>query len=276
MRKIIFICSLLLFSTLCNADIIYLKDGQIFRGDIVSQDDNSIVIETYNGGEEAIGRQYVDKIMISDTYRSHRRKMRKGYVSDGRWSNDEWIFNLGFDFNGKHETSNSNLFVAGTGNSSVDGTQDVNAGTSFGCEYVSFLTKNTGIGGGLDIQSYRGLTNVPGYFSFFPLYGLIKLRTTPSAMNSYLYLTGQLGYNFFSGDLDYAGRHGSLNGGLYLGLGAGIAFNRLHIELLYTENRGSVTDSGYLFDSSTGLYNYFRESGDIKYSKLGLNIGFVF
>jgi hypothetical protein len=246
------------------ADTVYLKDGQVFNGDIISHDDQSVVIDTYGGDEEVIGRQFVDKIVWAGSYRSYRRKMRMGYMRGDEWINDEWIFKVGIDFNGTHEVTNGNP-------SSINGTQDVNSGMSFSGEYVTYDSKNLGFGGGLTIQSARGLAGTTGSFDFLPIYALVKLRTTPTARNSYKYLEAQLGYNFFGGDRDYAGDNGTLDGGVYYGVGAGIAFNRLQFELLYTVDHGTASDSGYDFNN-----NFFSQSGDITYSKLGFSIGFQY
>jgi len=277
MKKLFLFCVLFSLCRVCLADTIYLNDGQVFRGEIISQDEGSIVVQTYDGDEETIDRRYVARVVMNDNYRAYRRRMRTGYESEGQWISDEWIFKLGVDFNGKHETSNSNLFIQGSGNSSLDGTSDTSSGMSFGGEYVTYVTKRVGLGGGITFQSARGLSDVSGNFSFTPLYGLIKLRTDTGRNNSYEYLIGQLGYNFFSGDQDYRGMGGVLDGGLYFGVGAGVAINRVQIELLYTEDRGTARDSGYLFDTATNQNDiYFNESGNIKYSKLGINVGFLF
>ena len=197
-------------------------------------------------------------------------------MSGGQWFSDEWIFQIGVDFDGTHEVSNGSLSVAGWPTQSTNSSQHVNSGMSIGWQYVSYLDKNFGIGGGVDIQSLRSLSDGSGSFGFTPIYGLIKARTNPGKRNSFEYLIGEIGYNFLDGDVNYAGRNGSLDGGLYFGVGAGVSINRVKVELLYTEDRGKVSDSGYMFNSATNTYNYFTESGDIKYSKLGLNIGFIF
>lgn len=270
------IFAICLAGSLCWADTVYLNDGQVFRGQILSQEKGSLTIEAENGGREVIEMQYIRNIVRDEDYRLSRMPMRLVYEKEPHWNVDEWIFKLGADLDGKHETSNSNIFIAGSGNTSVNGTQDVGSGMSFDTEYVAYISQNLGFGGGLTIQTDRGLSGVPGNFSFMPLYAIAKLRTKPSDNNYYNYLIGQFGYNFFSGDMDYAGKGSTLGGGLYFGLGAGISVNRIQIELLYTEDRGSISDSGYIYDDSTGNYNYFTKSGNIKYAKLGINVGFLF
>jgi hypothetical protein len=260
----------------CLADTIYLNDGQVFVGDVIYQDQSTVTVESYNGDRENIDMRYVRSIARGDNYQAYRRKMRQGFERNGRWTGDELIFKLGVDFDGRHETSNSSLFIEGSGASSVDGTQNVNSGLLFGGEYVYYVTRNLGLGGGVVIGSVRGLSGVAGNFSFMPIYGLFKARLTPGRNNLYEYFIGQVGYNLFSGDHDYRGAGGSLDGGLYVGAGIGIAIGRIEIEALYSENRGKAKNSGFLTDPVTGAQLRFNESGDIKYSKMALNVGFIF
>jgi hypothetical protein len=278
MRKVIVVCAILLMlDQLGMADAIYLKDGQVFRGGIVSQNDQSVVIEVYGGNKETIYKQYIDRIIMGDENSDQNwRPRRRWYTGRERDGSDELIFKIGFDFNGKQTTSNNKLFIDGTGNPLASGNQDVDPGTSFTGEYVSYVSKNIGLGGGLTLQSPRGLSNMPGTFSFAPLYALVKVRTTPGKRNFYEYLTGQVGYNFFGGDTSYLGRNSTFDGGLYCGVGAGVVINRIQLELLYTQTQGRANDWGYLYNSGSQTYAYFNESGDITYSKLGLNIGFIF
>lgn len=276
MKKTLLVCAVSLLSSICMADTVYLNDGQVIRGEIISQDEQFIVVESNNGNQETISTHYVQRIVKDGNYRGYRRRRGETYDNYGPGNAEEWIFNLGVDFDGKHETTNGRLSVAGSADSSINGTQNVNSGLTFGGEYVSYVSNNVGLGGGMTIQSDRGLQDVTGNFSFVPLYGLVKVRTEPGRMNFYKYLVGQLGYNFFDGDIAYRGRNGTLDGGLYFGIGAGVVINRTQIELLYTEDRGRAKDSGYLYDSTANQYNYFSESGDVRYSKLGLSIGFIF
>jgi len=269
--------ALLIAAPLCMADTILLNDGQVLRGNIVSENADSVIIQTYRGNEETIGRNFIKGTARDENYNSYGRMTRRGIADGGQWNDDEWIFTFSVDFDGTHETSNGTLSVSGQPNKSINGSQHVDSGVTMGLQYVSYLDKHWGIGGGLDMQSLRSLSGGTGSFGFMPMYAIVKLRTTPGKNNTFEYLTGNLGYNFFSGDDNYAGSNGTLGGGLYWGVGAGINVRRIKIELLYTEDNGKAEDSGYQYDSATGRYDtYFSESGDIKYSKLGLNIGFSF
>jgi hypothetical protein len=274
MWKTIFAAVLLLLSSVAMADTIYLHDGQAFAGKIVAQNEDSIIIETYDGRSETIGRRFIERIERDGNRRTAKRRGYR-YSGSDEVGRNEWIFKLGLDFLGTHETSNSNLFIEGSGNGTIDGTQKTGAGLSFGSEYVGYVTDNLGLGGGLTLQSLRGLADGSGNFNFFPLYGMVKLRTTPARGNVYEYIVGQLGYNFFGGDYSYRGG-GTLDGGLYYGVGAGIMVHRIQLELLYSVDHGSAGNSGYIYDDQNQAYDYFKESGDITYSKIGLNIGFLF
>ena len=76
------------------------------------------------------------------------------------------------------------------------------------------------------------------------------------------YFIGQLGYNFFDGDDDYAGPI-ELDGGLYWGLGGGVIINKhFLIEVLYSVNNGT----GKLY----GI------EGDVEYSKVTIKLGYNF
>lgn len=273
MKKIFVVCTVSLLSSICMADMVFLNDGQVISGQIVSQGSDFVVIDAYNGNQETISTQYIKRI-VKENERAYKPRVR--YIYDAQPRDDEWIFKIGIDFNGRHDVSNSKLSVQGSPDSAFNNSQNVNSGISWGAEYVSYLSKRVGLGGGLVLQSTRGLSGNSGNFDFAPLYALVKVRTNPSEKNTYEYLIGQVGYNLFEGDANYAGDNASFNGGLYWGVGAGIVVNRIQIELLYTENRGSAQDSGYQYDPTTTNLNYYSESGDVTYSKVGLSIGFLF
>jgi hypothetical protein len=265
---------LLLAATACLADTVYLNDGQVFHGTITRETNDHIVIRTDDGYRERIPRYYVREV-TRDGGVAYAPVRRWQYAPD-YWRDHELLFKLGIDFNGRHTTSHSNLFIEGEGNESVDGSYNTGSGLSFGGEYVQYISPHLGLGGGLTFQSARSLADVPGMFSFLPLYGTVKLRTNPGKGYSYSYLTGQVGYNLFDGDRLYRGGGGELTGGLYWGLGAGVVVRRLQFELLYTVSNGHAKDAGYLYDDQTDSYDYFQQTGDITYSKLGFNVGIKF
>ena len=157
---------------------------------------------------------------------------------------------VGIDFAGDHEVS-----VLG-----FTGSEDVDTGVSLSAEFFSKINNNFEIGGGITFQIPRSQKDFQGDFYFIPLYGAIRVRAETEKVDPYF--IGQLGYNFFDGDNDYAGVI-DLEGGLYYGLGGGIIINKhFLIELLYSVNNGSGQAFGI--------------SGDVEYSKVTLNFGYNF
>lgn len=157
---------------------------------------------------------------------------------------------IGVDMSGKHEVSSEGLSA----------TENVEMGFSLSGEYVSAINETLELGVGITYQIPRSQEDFKGDFNFIPIYGLVKIRPTTNDMSPYL--IGQLGYNLFDGDSDYKGL-GSLSGGIYYGIGAGLIFQKgVQVELLYSVNNGSYEVLGYNFD--------------IKYSKIGLSLGYNF
>jgi hypothetical protein len=95
-------------------------------------------------------------------------------------------------------------------------------------------------------------------------------------MNYYKYLTAHLGGNSFSADNNFAGNNASFGGGLYWAAGGGMVFNFLQVELLYTVNYGSISQSGYIYNNATGNDDPFSNSADVRYSTVNLSFGIVF
>ncbi len=162
----------------------------------------------------------------------------------------EATIKFGFDMAGNHKVS-----VEGLSNS-----EDVNMGISLSGEYVSNIDKNIGMGFGMTFQMPRSQKNYSGNFNFIPVYGLVRINSISSEVSPYF--IGQLGYNlFYMGDNAYRGS-GSLSGGIYYGIGAGLLLqSRSQIEILYSVNKGSYKLAGY-------------PNFDIEYSKITLSFGF--
>jgi hypothetical protein len=172
------------------------------------------------------------------------------FVSNYAFAEGSGTVKIGLDMSGEHE-------VSGLG---LSGSEDVEMGFSLSVEYVAAINENLGLGAGITYQMPRSQEDFEGDFNFMPIYGLVKLRATSNDISPYL--IGQLGYNLFYGDSDYKGS-GSLSGGIYYGIGAGIIFQKgFQVELLYSVNNGSYELLGYDFD--------------IEYSKIGLFLGYNF
>lgn len=152
---------------------------------------------------------------------------------------------LGIDFPGDYEISNNEFF---------NGTVDVDTGFSLSGEFFVKVGNNFDLGGGMTWQAPHSRNDTESDFYFFPVYGLIRIRTEKGTITPYL--IGQLGFNFFI--------HGwEENGGLYYGGGAGIIIKKhFLVEVLYSVDKGSTTEYG--------------SDSDIEYSKVTLSLGYNF
>jgi len=257
------------------ADVLYLNDGQALRGRVVSQNDDAVTIET-NSGQEIIEAGQIDRIEYSRSRYGDEDGSSQGYGTGRRLMQTELIFKLGSDFGGQLNIYNGSYYQGNYGTTLLSGVSDTTSALTLTTEYIGYFTNQVGLGIGLTEQFPRKQTKHDGYFSFTPLYGLIKVRTIPDDRNYYKYLTAHLGGNTFSADSQYAGDGASLGGGLYYAAGGGMVFNFLQIELLYTVNYGSVSQSGLIYNSATGNYDPFNNSADVRHSTLNLNFGIVF
>lgn len=112
-----------------------------------------------------------------------------------------------------------------------------------------------------------------GEFNFIPIYGLIKFRSKNET--NVPYLTTHLGYNIFEGDSIFK-FDGSLENGMYYGLGGGITFdNDFVLELLYSVNKGKLSFKIPVY-SYYGYTRYIDIETDVEYKTIRLNIGYKF
>jgi hypothetical protein len=146
---------------------------------------------------------------------------------------------------------------------------DVNDGFTFGLESVYPLRRrNAECGFGFEYQAPRTRTNYAGDFKFVPLYWVVNSYLSRRKLGPYF--TGRMGYNLFYGDSTFKGT-ASLNGGLYYGFGFGFRpVNQMKVELLYSENRGSI--DGSVNVPGHGLSDY----ADVTYSKISLVTSYRF
>lgn len=278
MKKLFIIIGVVIVSPLLvHGETVHLNDGSVIKGSIKSQTEDSINLETSSGNLEiqkseikrvdyGIRQNPIpikEEIQESGQYKSAQPSTKEKISS-------ELILKAGYDFEGDHEVSNAMACAIGYGCISFpDGSEKTKSGYSFSIEAFNFLSENIGVGVGITYQTPRRQKNFEGDFYFIPVYGAIKIRTKPDPSNTYFYLLGQLGYNGFYGDTNYKGS-GTLTGGMYSGIGGGVSFGRLVIELLYTLNQGSYDISGYI----PGTNIYGNADMDIDYSKTTLNIGY--
>ena len=161
---------------------------------------------------------------------------------------------IGVDLAGDHE-------VSGLG---LTGSEDVEMGLSLSGEIFGTIGNNFDLGGGMTFQFPRSQEDFQGDFSFLPIYGMARWRSSSEKFAPYA--IGQLGYNFFFGDDDYKGTGvfaADLDGGLYYGIGGGfIIYKHFQIEALYSVNNGTGNILGIDFD--------------VEYSKISLTFGYNF
>lgn len=257
------------------ADIIYLNDGQALRGRVISQNNETVIIET-NSGQETIEAGQINRIEFSRSRYGGGDGSTRGYRSERRLKQAELIFKLGSDFGGQLDIYNGSYYQGNFGTTLLSGASDTTSALTLTTEYLGYVTNQVGLGIGLTEQLPRKQTSQDGYFSFAPLYVLIRVRTIPDERYYYKYLTAHLGGNTFSADNNFAGDNASFGGGLYWAAGGGMVFNFLQVELLYTVNYGSISQSGLILNNATGNYDSFSNSADVRYSTLNLSFGIVF
>ncbi len=255
---------LLMIASSVHAETVYLKNGRVLRGKITEENEKTILLET-NDTWKKIDKSDIDFI---------RNDQRPPVTLSGIQVLDvakEWrtVLKLAVDVAGRNTFSN--VSVRGT-NLIPRGSSTVGTGVSLSVEEIYSVSPRLGLGAGISYQSPRKEPVSGGEFSFVPIYGLLRLQSTPTEDNRYYYAVGQFGYNYFIADAQYAGAGNfSMTNGAYAGLGAGYVFGRLQLEALYTVDQGSM--SGNDIDASNRPYTI---SADASYRKLSLSVGILF
>jgi hypothetical protein len=274
---LLLLSSLVLFAASAHAESIYLKDGKIVRGTITEEDDKTILLET-NDTWQKIDKSTIEFIRKDDRQRGEPSGMTEGDTKDlsaapeknraeiGKW---ETILKIAADVGGRHSFSNVN--VVGTDTLRREGST-IGTGITLTAEEIHYVRPAIGIGAGISYQTTRQEPVSGGHFSFIPIYGLVRVRLTPTSDNGYSFATAQLGYNYFIADQEYAGAGNyEMTNGAYAGLGAGYVFGRMQVEVLYTVDQGRLSGNGY--DSLNAHYSI---SADAAYRKISLSLGFIF
>jgi len=157
----------------------------------------------------------------------------------------------GFDFDGwQHEIHNH------FSNYGRDDTWDMTNAFSPSVEILK-QQQNVLIGLGLEVQlarenkPYDYYLNGTGKFGFVPVYADLRYQTPlTKQLNSELIFNG--GYNFVYGDKKFSvDEEWHLSGGLYFGMGLGLVFNNIVLQLMYKENRATKSSGeieGFDFD----------------------------
>jgi hypothetical protein len=284
---------LLLSTTFCWADTVYLKSGDIIRNcKVLAEKDQSVLVDK---GDKWVKYKATDIEMIDyqkDKIAPEKPEARSlpvseeipehGNISDNGSMQgvapsptvstngsvaikDKLVLKVGLDLGGKLASNNATVTVNGFGTQGVaDSNVSVVNSYEFSGEYTCFGDSDFGLGGGASFLLPRKATDYSGNFQFIPFYGIVSLRSKIDR-DTYRYITGQLGYSILSGDNNFAGS-GTLTGGLHYAVGAGMVFNDVVLELLYAVENGHYNYS----DAISSL------DANIVYSRYTLNVGFRF
>ena len=143
-----------------------------------------------------------------------------------------------------------------------------NSSGEIGAEYRYEVTPGLEVGGGTAFQFHKDLKdkvsrqNLKNYNSF-PVYGTAKYTfDTQTAVKPYV--KGDLGYSFNNGDHDYD--KFKAKGGAYYGVGGGVNFNNVNVELMFKENKGK-----YEYEGPLGV-----KSKNADYKRVSLGVGYDF
>lgn len=267
---LLLLSSLVLFAANAHAESIYLKDGKIVHGTIIEEDDKTILLETREtqridkSAIESIGKDDHERAEPSGTTVS--TALGKNGAKSRNW---ETVLKIAADVAGRN--SFSNVKISGT-DTLHPGDSSIGTGLSLTAEEIYYMRPTIGIGAGISYQTTRKEPVSGGHFSFIPIYGLVRLRSTPTSDNSYPYATAQFGYNYFIADHEYAGAGNyEMTNGAYAGIGGGYVFGRIQVEVLYTVDQGRLSGDDY-----DALNSHYSISADAAYRKISLSIGVIF
>jgi hypothetical protein len=96
------------------------------------------------------------------------------------------------------------------------------------------------------------------------MYISLKLRSEPTQPYKYGYILAKFGYNLFYCDSEYSDIIYDKENGLYYGIGVGIVYSNVVIELFYSIN------------NANGKYKYDNSKIDADYSKYCISLGYAF
>lgn len=164
-------------------------------------------------------------------------------------------FGVGIDLAGKHG-------YAWIASNLIDKDYDVNVGISPAMEYL-FQYNALLFGLGAEYQVQRTVKFSPdgtdSKMGFIPLYGTVRYQIM-SQRNFNPEFAAQVGYNFLTADDDYLEYDAEVSGGLYWGIGAGIAIQQKYlVQLMYKTNYGKyeaeIDDADYNADITNTQLN---------------------
>ena len=249
MKKILF-CLIFIFYfcfTAYGAKIV-MNDGTEYCGNIHYQDENVVYIVQK---EDLIKLQKSDiKEMVEDSDKDNDSLI----LDDVQKITNIWetVLQIGYDFYGKYLHKGDNE------------QSDSSKGVTFAAKGYYYFKNVLGIGCGINLQNSRKLEDIPGRFYFVPAYVSLKIRSVPTKPYKYGYITGNLGYNMFFADSDYTTFFDKEKGGLYYGIGIGIVYNRVVVEVA-----SSVHGAGARIKTTNYDFN-------IEYKTYTCSLGYVF
>lgn len=151
--------------------------------------------------------------------------------------------------------------ISGT---SASETYDADGGVSIAFEGHGAMGPNVDIGGGIEFQSYRELTQSTrgGSFQFVPIYLLMRLHPEMSDITPYLAM--QLGFSIFNADDKFTGGTLTTTPGGHFGFGVGVILDKNFLmEFMATVDSGGLQYNG-------------EDVIDVSYSKVTFSIGVYF
>ena len=159
----------------------------------------------------------------------------------------------GIDFSGKYHYNSGSQ-------------KTKNTSGEVGVEYRNEVIPGLEVGGGTAFQFHKDLKdkingqNEKNYNSV-PVYTTAKYTfDVPTSVKPYI--KGDLGYSINSGDQDTVAGKAKAKNGLYYGVGGGVNYNNVNVELMYKENQGQ--------------YKVGSSKADADYKRVTLGVGYDF
>lgn len=167
------------------------------------------------------------------------------------------LFALSRD-NGKVEADIKAGFIINPSLKTDSGTTDMDMTFSIGTDFYYYAIKSIGMGLGANNIFGAKVKNggSDAKYEFSNLYFALKPKISFSDYN--VYYIGQIGYGLIRAT-DFAG---TIENGMYFGIGVGVEYESFIFEILYSSNNGKIKSGS--------------DSSDITYSTLALNMGYRF
>ena len=140
-----------------------------------------------------------------------------------------------------------------------------------GVEYRNEVMPGLEVGAGTAYQFHKDVKDGGKEFDSVPLYATAKYSfDTQTTFKPYV--KADLGYSFNTKNKDFENAAGLMGvdaktkNGLYYGVGGGVSFNNVNVELMYKENKGKYEVKSSSFDVNQ----------DVTYKRVTLGVGYTF